>query len=647
MADKYLREIAELTGLHYYPKQGPFGKKGMVMGALNGYLVSIGTKMDLEHGRDVVGILVRFRKMEEPEKLRMAIQQTLPVSFGSSHGALAQIGSDFLYWEWSYSFKKPKVEEVARLLEMLMGAVKQTAPKFEGKCEVCNSSLTSEITLLNKTPGYFCESCQQKMRMEQDAEAITYEKLPSNFLKGVVLGMAAALVGGLAWGVVAYLVNRIFVLGAVVIGLLVAWAIIKGMGKINRIGQVLIAVLTIASVLFGDVVFYILTGMRELNVPFSLELFRFVLRNFWGLGTAGPISVFFALLGAGYVLYYKARKPKIKVVFEHLKTEREEPERIAWKDKLKRNLGKSFAIALILSMLLLGYWMFSLYANYESRNLNNSPMPEATTTHVPETQIPSQTNEISSTVLQTPIQTAISGQKYFKNSIGIEFVSIPAGEFDMGSPSDLKNMSNNEIYNERPVHHVKLAKEFYMGKYEVTQKEWREIMGNNPSHFKGDDLPVENVSWNDVQQFIKKLNEKEGTAKYRLPSEAEWEYAVRAGTTTRYYFGDDLSKLDEYMWHETNSIRKTYPVGQKKPNPWGLYDMYGNVWEWVQDKWHNVDYEGAPTDGSAWESGEVKSRIYRGGGLCIDEMNCRSAVRSFDKPDFRYSYLGFRLVRDM
>ncbi len=132
--------------------------------------------------------------------------------------------------------------------------------------------------------------------------------------------------------------------------------------------------------------------------------------------------------------------------------------------------------------------------------------------------------------------------KTYTNSIGMEFVQIPADEFDMGSPA-----SEAGRYDDKgPVHHVKLPNAFYMGKYEVTQKQWHDVMGSSPSYFKGDDLPVEQVSWNDAQKFVKKLNEKENTYKYRLPSEAEWEYAARAGTTTRYSFGDDESKLGNY-----------------------------------------------------------------------------------------------------
>jgi formylglycine-generating enzyme required for sulfatase activity len=162
------------------------------------------------------------------------------------------------------------------------------------------------------------------------------------------------------------------------------------------------------------------------------------------------------------------------------------------------------------------------------------------------------------------------------NSIGMEFVKIPAGEFQMGS---------EEHSCGNPVHRVNIPEAFYMGKYPVTQKQWKAVMGNNPSHFKGDDRPVEYVSWYDVLGFVEKLNELEGTDKYRLPSEAEWEYACRAGTTTRYSFGDSEAKLRKYGWYDGNSRRETHPVGKKKPNPWGLYDIHGNVWEWCQDKW--------------------------------------------------------------
>ncbi|MCG2736506.1 MAG: formylglycine-generating enzyme family protein [Candidatus Methanoperedenaceae archaeon] len=237
------------------------------------------------------------------------------------------------------------------------------------------------------------------------------------------------------------------------------------------------------------------------------------------------------------------------------------------------------------------------------------------------------------------VVTSSADQKTIINSIGMEFVLIPAGEFDMGSPSNEKDRLNDE----GPVHHVKISNTFYMGKYEVTQKQWRDVMGTSPSPF--DDQPVERVSWNDVQDFIKKFNEKEGLNKYRLPSEAEWEYAARAGTTTRFSFGDDESKLGDYAWYYDNSNNKTHNVGQKKPNPWGLYDMHGNVGEWVQNIYQS-DYSGAPTDGNAWEGSGI-TRVFRGGWHNF-EGRCRSASRLYVLPDsYRGSTLGFRLVRNV
>ncbi|MEA2051312.1 MAG: formylglycine-generating enzyme family protein [Euryarchaeota archaeon] len=229
----------------------------------------------------------------------------------------------------------------------------------------------------------------------------------------------------------------------------------------------------------------------------------------------------------------------------------------------------------------------------------------------------------------------------FTNTIGMEFVLIPAGEFEMGSP------------NEGPVHHVTIKNPFYMGKYEVTQEQWRAIMGDNPSYFTGDDnLPVEQVSWDEVQDFIRKLNEKEGTTKYQLPSEAEWEYACRAGTSTRYSFGDSESELGDYAWYCSNSGSQTHPVGQKKANPWGLYDMHGNVWEWVQDCCHD-GYNGAPTDGSAWilaceyyGACQGAHRFNRGGSWGGIAWSCRSARHDGYDPRARYDDLGFRILKE-
>jgi formylglycine-generating enzyme required for sulfatase activity len=199
------------------------------------------------------------------------------------------------------------------------------------------------------------------------------------------------------------------------------------------------------------------------------------------------------------------------------------------------------------------------------------------------------------------LQGADLTESFITNAFDMEFVWIPAGEFQMGS--------SDGYDNERPVHTVHIKEPFFMTKYPVTQGQWEAVMGNDPSHFKGDpQRPVENVSWHDVQAFLQALNQKEAGNAYRLPTEAEWEYACRASTTTAYSFGDDASQLGEYAWYEENSQERTHSVGQKKPNAWGLYDMHGNVWEWVQDCYHD-SYTGAPIDGSAWEDDTPEYRV--------------------------------------
>ncbi len=245
----------------------------------------------------------------------------------------------------------------------------------------------------------------------------------------------------------------------------------------------------------------------------------------------------------------------------------------------------------------------------------------------------------------TEFRKSVDDSEY-TNSIGMEFVKVSTGEFMMGSPSDEKERNSDE----GPVHKVTIEKPFYLGKFEVSQKQWYEVMGNNPSLNKGDELPVVMVSWVDAQEFIKKLNEMEGTDKYRLPYEAEWEYACRAGTTASYSFGDDESKLGDYAWHGPvfyggNSEGETHPVGQKKPNPWGLYDMHGNVWEWCQDRWHD-NYSEARSDGRAWGGGS-SFRVRRGGSFDSIPSYCRSAGRSFYLPHDSSPGLGFRVLREM
>jgi|GEM_PF-1151524 len=218
---------------------------------------------------------------------------------------------------------------------------------------------------------------------------------------------------------------------------------------------------------------------------------------------------------------------------------------------------------------------------------------------------------------------------------GMRFVRIPAGSFQIGS--------NNGGSDEKPVHGVTLTKAFYLQTTEVTQGQWRAVMGNNPSNIKkGDDYPVEQVSWNDVQAFFQKLNTLDPGKNYRLPTEAEWEYACRAGTTSERY-GD----LDAIAWHRGNAGERTHPVGGKQPNAWGLYDMLGNVWEWCADWYGENYYASSPsTDPRGPSSGP--RRVLRGGSWVYNDYFTRSAYRVRNYPGSRYSDCdcGFRCARD-
>jgi formylglycine-generating enzyme required for sulfatase activity len=222
------------------------------------------------------------------------------------------------------------------------------------------------------------------------------------------------------------------------------------------------------------------------------------------------------------------------------------------------------------------------------------------------------------------------------NSIGMKLKLIPAGEFLMGSPD-----SDEASYvNEKPQHLVRITKPFYLCVTEVTQDQYETVMGKNPSHFKGAANPVETVTWNQAVEFCKKLSAKEGKT-YRLPTEAEWEYACRAGTTTSYSFGDDAASFGEYAWFIGNAERKTHPVGEKKPNAWGLFDMHGNVFEWCQDWFgeYTADVSTDPVGPS-----EATTRVSRGGCWYFSARHGRSAFRSRSTPDGLSFILGFRVA---
>ncbi len=249
----------------------------------------------------------------------------------------------------------------------------------------------------------------------------------------------------------------------------------------------------------------------------------------------------------------------------------------------------------------------------------------------------------------------------FTNSIGMKFVEIPSGSFMMGTatkstadcPKDDPFTSKNEYKecvksrtssvskDETPRHRVDV-KSFYMQTTEVTQLQYYKIMGENPAYFKKEKLgydsrnnPVENVSWYNAKEFVKKLNQKEKTNKYRLCTEEEWEYAARAGSTTTYFFGDDSSQLSRYAWYYKNSGDKTHPVAKKKPNKWGLYDMLGNVYEWTSSCYTKTYNKGC------YEN----YKVLRGGSWSNSAYILRSAVRSYNGPGNRDNNNGFRLCR--
>jgi formylglycine-generating enzyme required for sulfatase activity len=240
--------------------------------------------------------------------------------------------------------------------------------------------------------------------------------------------------------------------------------------------------------------------------------------------------------------------------------------------------------------------------------------------------------------------------KPFTNSIGMKFVWIPPGQFVMGSPK--KEIEDPEFGGRarqpETQHKVTLTKGFYMSVNTVTQEQWKEIMGNNPSMFKGEkNLPVEHVSWDDCQEFMKKLREKDRKA-YRLPSEAEWEYSCRAGTSTPFHFGKTISTdqanfCGELVYAEGKKgvyRGQTTPVGSFPANAWGLHDMHGNLWQWCND-WGEA-YSGKDVvDPQGPNTGE--NHVVRGGSWYDGPQNCRSASRAAGGPDYRRSDFGFRV----
>jgi len=267
-----------------------------------------------------------------------------------------------------------------------------------------------------------------------------------------------------------------------------------------------------------------------------------------------------------------------------------------------------------------------------------------------------------------PESSTSSSAKKLTNSLGMTLVRIEPGSFLMGSSKDQSDhlmrvfsSSKRELFDdEQPRHTVKITRPFYLGTHQVTQGQYQTVTGDNPSHFMGsDDLPVESVSWHEAVEFCNKLSEREKRAPfygidgtevtlaggngYRLPTEAEWEYACRVKRMTLYPFGDDVGQVDEHAWYFSNSEGRTQPVGQKLPNAWGLYDMLGNVWEWCAD-WYDEKYYASspPADPPGAPTGSF--RVIRGGSCGYFPKQCRSAKRYWETPEFRSADLGFRVA---
>src|SRR4051812_24244181 len=284
-------------------------------------------------------------------------------------------------------------------------------------------------------------------------------------------------------------------------------------------------------------------------------------------------------------------------------------------------------------------------------------------------QAPDKTVELSKAAVEPVPALAPAAPKTITNTIGMKLVLIPAGEFLMGSPESDTDASANE----KPQHRVRITRPFCLGATEVTQGQYQAVTGANPSHFKGSvDLPVETVSWLDAIDYCNALSRKEGLTPfyrvqgetvevpdwngtgYRLPTEVEWEYACRAGSTTRYSFGDDAAGLGAFAWYSGNSrtnvgkfqnVRQSHPVGQKRPNAWGLYDMHGNVEEWCWDGYEADYYSKKPPAADSPGPSQAAFRVNRGGCWRLGPPRCRSAYRVGQAPGNWSAVLGFRVAR--
>ena len=309
----WLQKVSELTRIPYYPQHKVFGNKsGALVGLRDGYIIAIGLGKADNGKNAAVRFLVRYAPVQDPAALGESLiaargKFDKPVTLPTSAVAVR-----------SYSFGKPSPESIATDIDNLIAALKTGAQPSQGRCEDCQKP-ESSITLFNDVPGHFCSSCQEKVRGELDAAAMEYEKKETNFFLGTMYGVAAALIGSIAWGGIAYLIHYIFLYGAIIIGVFVGKAVVQGMGKVTWPGRMMIGVLTACSVAFGDAIFYGLEIMKNVHTTFT-EGLRIAVTNFWKIETdseSGVLSIIFGLVGAAYIIY-STRKPEFKARFEPL-----------------------------------------------------------------------------------------------------------------------------------------------------------------------------------------------------------------------------------------------------------------------------------------------------------------------------------------
>ena len=301
---------------------------------------------------------------------------------------------------------------------------------------------------------------------------------------------------------------------------------------------------------------------------------------------------------------------------------------LMWHYKMRYMMKQVFLVILL---------AFGFVAGAQNKIVKKPKKQKPATTQVAPKKHKSQSKPTKGgTVKHVATKASYSNGTLTVNGIKYNMVWVDGGTFRMGATSEQGSCIPDD---EKPVHSVTLSG-YYIGKTEVTQALWKAVMGSNPSGFKGDDLPVELVSWNDCQEFIRKLNALTGQ-NFRLPTEAEWEFACRGGNNSRGYKYSGSNYIDNVAWYDGNSGHKTHPVATKSPNELGIYDMTGNVWEWCAD-WYGDYSSGAQINPKGPYDGSI--RVYRGGGWNYGVGGCRSSFRNYFNPTFRLDFLGLRLA---